>query len=172
MGTRSPQRLTSRSESFSLSLRERSLGNSFTYRDACSLSESVTGKKISKQAWQIFPKILEIDDLFTGDPSLQNRLIEVHPEVTFAAWAGEPILEPKKKAPGFSRRRALVDSHFGPAAYDAVRSRYRVKHVAHDDILDAFAALWTAERELAGRSRRLPENPPLDFRGLRMEIVY
>jgi predicted RNase H-like nuclease len=65
-----------------------------------------------------------------------------------------------------------VDRHFGPAAYDAVRDRFPAKDVAHDDILDAFATLWSAERILRGESRSLPESPPTDEFGLRMEIVY
>lgn len=144
----------------------------FTYRNACSLSESITGKKISKQAWQIFPKILEVDDVFVNEPSLQEKLIEVHPEVSFAAWAGAPIIESKKRPAGEARRRTLVDTHFGPTAYEAVRRRYRRGEVANDDILDAFAALWTAERELKQVAQRLPEHPSFDSRGLRMQIVY
>ena len=39
-----------------------------------------------------------------------------------------------------------------------------------DDILDAFALCWTARRLAAGDAIRLPELPPHDARGLRMEI--
>jgi predicted RNase H-like nuclease len=42
---------------------------------------------------------------------------------------------------------------------------------ANDDLLDAFAACWSAERVLAGRARTLPAMPPMDEHGLRMEIV-
>jgi predicted RNase H-like nuclease len=44
--------------------------------------------------------------------------------------------------------------------------------VADDDILDAFAALWTAERITSGVAVTLPENKPLDSTGLPMRIVY
>ena len=40
-----------------------------------------------------------------------------------------------------------------------------------DDILDAFAALWTAERIALGISQTIPAVPPKDSFGLRMEIV-
>jgi predicted RNase H-like nuclease len=43
---------------------------------------------------------------------------------------------------------------------------------APDDLLDAAACALAAERILAGRARRVPDDPPRDSRGLRMEIWY
>ncbi len=43
---------------------------------------------------------------------------------------------------------------------------------APDDLLDACAAAWTAGRVAKGAAERLPETPPTDARGLRMEIVF
>ena len=40
-----------------------------------------------------------------------------------------------------------------------------------DDLLDAFAALWTAERILRGEAITVPKVPPEDRYGLRMEMV-
>jgi len=40
-----------------------------------------------------------------------------------------------------------------------------------DDIVDAFAALWTAERIHRGEAMSIPPIPPLDSHGLRMEMV-
>jgi predicted RNase H-like nuclease len=47
-----------------------------------------------------------------------------------------------------------------------------VRDVADDDMLDAVAALWTATRLYEGTAETLPDEPPLDAAGLRMEIVY
>ena len=41
-----------------------------------------------------------------------------------------------------------------------------------DDALDAIVAAWTAGQAVLGKARTLPENPSLDSKGLRMEIVY
>jgi predicted RNase H-like nuclease len=65
-----------------------------------------------------------------------------------------------------------MDAHVGLNAYPSVRDRFLVKDVGHDDILDAFAVLWSAERIFRGRHRLPPERPPFDIWGLRMEIVY
>jgi predicted RNase H-like nuclease len=44
--------------------------------------------------------------------------------------------------------------------------------VAADDILDACALTWTAYRITTSQANRLPALPPVDRRGLRMEIWY
>jgi predicted RNase H-like nuclease len=40
-----------------------------------------------------------------------------------------------------------------------------------DDILDAFVALWTAERISCGVAISIPAAPPLDAHGLRMGMM-
>jgi predicted RNase H-like nuclease len=47
-----------------------------------------------------------------------------------------------------------------------------IADVGNDDILDAFAALWTAERIFHGQARTLPDTPSQDAVSLRLEIVY
>lgn len=143
-----------------------------TYLDACDRSLQAQGKRVSKQAWAIYPKIRQLDDLLRADAPVRDRVYEVHPEVSFAAWSGAPMSAAKKDAAGFAARQQLVRRHFGAGAYDAVRQRYSRGDVANDDILDAFAALWTAERILAGVAQSLPASPPLDAAGLPMRIVY
>ncbi len=65
-----------------------------------------------------------------------------------------------------------MDAYFGPSAFRTVREKYLVKCAGTNDILDAFAALWTAERILRGQAQTLPDAVVRDEVGLRMEIVY
>jgi hypothetical protein len=51
---------------------------------------------------------------------------------------------PKSTAEGLAERRVLVESTYGPIG-PLVATLPR-KHVHVNDLLDAFAALWTAER--------------------------
>ena len=141
-----------------------------TRAEAGEIRRRIEGKSVSAQAWNICPRIREMDRLIT--PRLQRRVVEVHPEVSFAAWSGEPMHDPKKTKSGRAVRAALIDGMFGPAAREAARRRHWVRDVGHDDLHDAFAALWTAERIWRGEAKRLPESPEYDARGLRMEIVY
>ncbi len=78
----------------------------------------------------------------------------------------------KKKPQGREDRLRLVTSRYGTAAWAAARDHSTKGEVADDDILDAFAALWTAERILRGEARSLPPAPPTDRAGLPMRIVY
>jgi predicted RNase H-like nuclease len=117
------------------------------------------------------PKIREVDALLRADPSLQAWVREVHPEVSFTAWrGGEPMHHPKSTAAGLAERRVLIESTYGPIGpFMAALSR---KNVHVDDLLDAFAALWTAERIARGKAGTLPDAPAKDGVGLRMEIVF
>lgn len=85
---------------------------------------------------------------------------------------GVPILERKKSPAGKAARGALVAARFGDHAFDHVRSRYPRADVSDDDINDAFAALWTAERMANGEAVAIPEQAQRDVAGLRMEIWY
>jgi predicted RNase H-like nuclease len=76
----------------------------------------------------------------------------------------------KKSKAGREDREALVESCYD-RAYRLAQSRLPRGQYNNDDLLDAFAALWTAERVAAGLAVTLPTDPPLDACGLRMEIV-
>jgi predicted RNase H-like nuclease len=143
-----------------------------TYLDAKAASFASQKKGISQQAWAIYPKIREVDDALQADADLRGRVVEVHPELTFSTWAGAPILPGKKTAEGHAIRRDLIASHFGPLAFDSAREQVRRNHASNDDIADAFAALWTAQRIVNGQSQTLPLDPPLDSRGLPMRMVH
>jgi predicted RNase H-like nuclease len=142
------------------------------WEEACEIRSRVEGKRMSKQAWGIVGKIREVDGELGARARLRGRVREVHPEVSFKAWSGAAMRFKKTSRRGREERRRLVDQYFGSAAYEAVRNQFRVKDVGNEDILDAFAALWSAERILRGASRSLPDRPPTDRCGLRMEIVY
>ena len=139
------------------------------YDDACRIREAVEGKRMSRQAFGILRKTREVDAvLVRGDISCEVR--ECHPEVSFAEWAGAPLQFPKKPPAGRAERTALIDN-FWPGQRTVVGSLLPRAGFASDDLHDAFAALWTARRILAGDALILPAVAELDSQGLRMEIV-
>jgi predicted RNase H-like nuclease len=99
-------------------------------------------------------------------------VFEVHPELTFSTWSGAPIIPPKRRREGHAIRRALIDNHFGPLAFESVRNQIRREQASNDDIADAFAALWTAQRIVKGSSQTMPVDPPIDSVGLPMRMVH
>ncbi|MGE5258009.1 MAG: DUF429 domain-containing protein [Hyphomicrobiales bacterium] len=143
-----------------------------TYTQACKIRYDAERKKMSRQAWAITPKIREIDDLLRRDPLLRAKTREVHPEICFYHLAGrEPCRFAKKNADGRTERRRLLEPHFGKWLARALAERSSLSPCTEDDVLDAFAALWSAERIATGRAAILPAERLTDSSGLRMEIL-
>jgi len=142
-----------------------------SYEAACQIRFQEEGKKLSRQAWAIVPKIREVDQVLCQDLKLQSLVREVHPEVSFFFLAGgRPMRHSKKSREGKEERRKLLEPMFGHWLQTALAER-RSLASNEDDILDAFVALWTAERIASGVSQTIPVMPPKDSFGLRMEIV-
>ena len=99
----------------------------------------------------------------------------MHPELAFWAMNGErPLALPKKvksrpDPAGMALRKDLLRNAGFPI--DRLkRGVWKASQAAEDDILDACAAAWSARRIRDGEHVCLPQHPPLDGRGLRMEI--
>jgi predicted RNase H-like nuclease len=143
-----------------------------TYEQACARGERADGRRLSRQAWNLLPKIREMDDFLAAGSGRRGWIREVHPELSFAAWnGGVPMGHNKKTAAGREERRALAAAGFG-SGWEAVQAGLPATGYGEDDVLDALAVLWSARRIAAGRARRLPEAPERDARGLPMEIVF
>ena len=142
-----------------------------SYAEACQIGYAIEKRKLSQQSWAILPKIKDIDTALRRDPALRHWVREVHPEVCFYELAGKhPMKLSKKTKVGQTERLSLLRPHFGQPLESAL-GQHRQVMSAPDDVLDAFAALWTAERILAGQAKTLPAAPPQDAYGLRMEMV-
>ncbi len=138
------------------------------YVTACKISFDHTGKKLSKQSFALLKKIRQVDDLMTA--ALQCRVREIHPEVSFWALNGkQPMPQNKKTAAGQAQRRRLLQEIF--ADMDSVLAQAPARGCVMDDALDALAAAWTAGRAVLGKAKTLPEQPELDSKGLKMEIL-
>ena len=138
------------------------------WRTAQQAGRNREGVGLSKQSWNLVPKIAEIDRHVA--PADQTWLREVHPELVFHSLNAWHALAPKKTAAGAAERRRLLDRQAVALSWEALgvpRSR-----AAPDDLLDAAACALAAERILAGRGHCLPPEPDRDRRGLKMEIWY
>lgn len=133
------------------------------YRDALVLARAATGVGLSKQAWNLVPKIRELDALMTTD--LQPRVSEAHPESSFAELAGSPLGTRKHTREGHDERLRLLVPSFPDVADHLTRHR-----AIATDVLDAFAAAWTARRMASGTARWFGDDER-DARGLRMTVA-
>lgn len=127
------------------------------YRQACDIRDRIEGKKMSKQAWAIVPKISEMDSLLKEGSQLRSLFYEVHPEVSFYFMGGnEPNTYSKKEKLGIEERIKKLSSHFG-TNYSYVRAIRHEHGTSEDDIVDALAALWSAGRVFHGENIILQE---------------
>lgn len=142
-----------------------------TQQGADAISRSIVGRGVGAQAWALYRRVLSLDRLI--GPDEQTRCVEVHPELSFLALNGDRPLPDSKHSPeGIATRRALISAAFGPEAFPSVRQAITPKDATDDDLLDAMAACWTANRIAEGIAHRIPDNPPTDSRGLRMEMWF
>jgi predicted RNase H-like nuclease len=116
-----------------------------TYAQARSVATQLTGKSISAQAYALRRRILEIDEYARTD----ERVIEVHPEVSFHELARRPLLS-KRGTDGLAERRALLEE----AGIDLPATAPRI---AEPDLLDATICAWTARRYARGDAVPLPQ---------------
>lgn len=139
----------------------RSAVEAATYAEAREANLAATGGRtsVSAQAYALREKVLQVDTWVRGRPGA--RVIEVHPEVSFARMAGSPLLARKKDADGVRARREALAAHGVVAP-----AWFRGAGFGEDDLLDACAAAWTAVRHVLGVSASFPEVPEVFSDGI------
>jgi predicted RNase H-like nuclease len=131
---------------------------------ASKLGRQIHRKGITVQTWAIIPKIKEVDREIS--PTLQTRIREGHPEVSFSVMnGGDPIPIKKVSTPGRKARLELLTAYF-----PEIRSNVQKYPKWREDVIDGYAMLWTARRIQQGLAIALPERPFKDSRGLSMQI--
>ena len=144
------------------------------YEEAQKLSLRAIGKKLSRQAFAINPKIREVNDYLISNRDSEYLVREIHPEVCFWSLNDlKPMKYSKKRITGFEERLRVLEKHL-PNAHDHVDralNKYLRREVARDDILDALVGMVVASTP-EDKLKTMPPAPPKDSRGLPMKIVY
>lgn len=132
------------------------LSSKKAYAAARKSAETLSGSSISAQAWALRDKIL-LAQRYCQQAA--GTVIEVHPEVAFTTMhRGRPLQYTKKTWLGTRERAALLAScGHDPETYTGDTGPAGV-----DDVLDAMAAAWVAERHHQGRARPLADPRPPD----------
>jgi predicted RNase H-like nuclease len=138
----------------------RALVDADDYAEANHRSKTMFGRGLSKQTFNLFAKIRDVDAVVDVDD--QDAMVEAHPECCFKALTGD-VLVSKHTPEGRARRRRAVEALFGPIVTDLAGA-------AVDDVLDAYVLLWTAERHRRGATIVFGGDE-VDRRGLVMRIV-
>ena len=127
-----------RSTIFSVPSRSAVYTNS--YAECCAVNERMQGCRVSKQAWNLFPKIRELDIYLRADPTRHACIAEGHPELAFRALHASASPLPSKRTPEgvHMRREALVGLGL---AVDALIKPLLASHPKDVDVTDALDAL-------------------------------
>jgi predicted RNase H-like nuclease len=108
---------------------------------------------IPRQSLALRLKIREVNQAYdAGHP-----VIEVHPELSFAAMNGGTPLAFRKKSWGGMRERLALLRDAGIHLPDRLPDP--VARLASDDIIDAAAAAWSALRHAHGTATPHPAKP-------------
>lgn len=116
------------------------------------INRRTVGAGFSIQAWGLRAKIFEVDELVEAG---EQRLVEVHPELSFRALAGRPATYPKKTWAGQRERLDLLER----AGIDLRALEGDTGSAAPDDVVDAAVCAWTARRVEQGVAVSVPDPP-------------
>ena len=156
-----------------------------SHEDVSETNREIVGKGLSIQAYHIAPGIAEVDAFLNPETEAElerrrDRVEEAHPEVCFAAFDGGVLEASKKSAVGFEERLSALENVVDEPG-ETLRKvggelaecedEVGVGDVDVDDVLDAMALAITAGADEDER-QTFPEDPPEDYRGLPMQMVY
>ena len=128
------------------------------YAAANARNRERAGMGLSRQAHALRRSILEVDAWLRAGPAC--RVLEVHPEASFAMMTGATLTTRKRTPEGRQERRAAlagVGIHVAPTP---------PRGAAPDDVLDACAAAWSAHRVRVGSALSFPDEPEVFSDGI------
>jgi len=135
-----------------------------TQSQASAVNKECGGPGVSIQAFNLRPKVLEVDEIARASVGHGGRrLVEVHPELSFHIMNNGSLSHSKRTPQGHEERRALL----GEAGFDVDPASIVVPgRIGIDDVLDAAAAAWSAWRVKTGSARSLPDPPEVNSDGI------
>lgn len=145
-----------------------------TYNAAKDVQRVITGKAISIQAWNIVPKIREVDDFIQKNKRYESCFDESHPEFCFYKLNGGNHLKyPKKLTEGQEERLEILSRYHGGVneVFKTCMQTHKRKDVKADDIIDAICLAISCFVS-KGKGAYLINNPLIDSKGIAMRIAY
>ncbi len=142
------------------------------YAAACAtaLATSDPPRRVSRQAFQLFRKVREVDALLSA--ATQGTVFECHAEVAFWRLNGERAMPTAKRVRGVPTREGLAEriALLVDHSVEATFFHDLPRGVPLIDAVDAAAIALVARGCAAGVARPFPDPPDVDGRGLRIAI--
>ena len=158
------KRLLGRRRSTVFEIAPRACWDAATHAEATARSVALMGKDMSIQSWGLRAKLLEANALYDADVL---PLWEVHPELSFVG-IGLRAEDGSKKTWRGQRARLRVLAAAGIEVPEGLGPD--VARVPADDVLDAAAVAWSADRVARGVAQCMPDPPQRNERGQRIAI--
>jgi predicted RNase H-like nuclease len=130
-----------------------------TRLEADAVNRELVGQGVGAQAFALRDKIVEVDAWLRSRPTV--TVLEIHPEVSFAAMTGAPVRAGKKTDEGREQRLEALAAAGIPRPSVLTGQGY-----AADDVLDACAVAWSAARHATGLARPMPDPPEVFSDGI------
>jgi predicted RNase H-like nuclease len=137
-----------------------------SHAEANAQAKAVTGKGLSAQSWALVAKIKEATRFAR---SSEIKVVEAHPELSFAMMAGGIPAGPSKQSWAGHRDRIDRLARVGIQIPDDLDGA-GVAGIA--DVVDAAAVAWTAARVATGAATSLPDPPEVDIDGMPLAVWY
>jgi predicted RNase H-like nuclease len=139
------------------------------YSAASDANHQLTGRWLTRQSFNIAPKVREVDEAMK--PETQQRVREAHPELCFQALKDGTAMRFNKRTGIGREERWRVLRAVVPGLRENLRLPEEIQGSCQvDDYIDALVCGWTAVRVVRGEARRIPAESEKDERGLRMEM--
>lgn len=146
------------------------------YKSAKLKNITITGKSISIQAWNIVPKMKDVDQFILKNKTYQGKIYESHPEICFAGLNnGLPMKEKKSIKEGIFERINLIEKYYtkSNSIFEKGRKEFMKKEVKDDDLIDAIVLAVTG---VLGEKHGFSfiSNHPIkqDIHGNDMKMIY
>ena len=145
-----------------------------SYAEACRINAEATGKKLSKQAWNILGKVRSIDRFLRMREEYRLILRESSPEYCFVLAAGCAPGHGKRTPEGVRERSAILAAR--ATGWEGVRvearNAYSRRELSDDDILDAGILAVSAYLAVSGGMVEVPSEIEYDDCGLPVQAVF
>tara|TARA_B100001057_G_scaffold496314_1_gene597470 strand:- start:993 stop:1691 length:699 start_codon:yes stop_codon:yes gene_type:complete len=136
------------------------------YNDANNINKKITSLGLSKQSWNLFEKIKEIQKL-----NSKIKIFEGHPECSFTFYNKTEMDFTKSSAKGlFSRLKILYEIGFN--VIELVDKLPSDIIANADDVIDAAILCWSAYRLKNNMAFEFPKTAELNSKKQKMSILY
>lgn len=138
-----------------------------SYEEANRINKS-KGMGLSKQSWNLVKKIKEVDGYIKN--SKESIIFESHPEIIFQIMKKSKISTKKKNSEGIVERRNLLEKNGFNRVFLEKNLLAKDNFYKQDDFIDACSLFWSANRAIANKEIRIPNDILLDSEGVIMQI--